>query len=107
MRRIAFLVSLAFGSHLFAGLALAHHSQAGIFDSGKTVEVSGVVKSVSWRNPHGQILLSVKNDRIKLNIPGTSAGIYIAVLAFAERFGETRSEMPDAIISKKIFIPAK
>ena len=63
MRRIAFLVSLAFGSHLFAGLALAHHSQAGIFDSGKTVEVSGVVKSVSWRNPHGQILLSVKNDR--------------------------------------------
>ncbi len=42
--------------------ALAHHSQAGIFDSKHTVEVTGVVKSVSWRNPHGQIVLAVTDD---------------------------------------------
>jgi Family of unknown function (DUF6152) len=40
-----------------AGLARAHHSQVGIFDSSETVEVTGVIKSVSWRNPHGQIIL--------------------------------------------------
>jgi hypothetical protein len=39
------------------GAARAHHSQVGIFDSNETVEVTGVVKSVSWRNPHGQIIL--------------------------------------------------
>jgi hypothetical protein len=50
------------GFTLFAGSARAHHSQAGIFDSTKTIEVTGVIKSVSWRNPHGQILLSVRGD---------------------------------------------
>jgi hypothetical protein len=58
-------MSLVLGLNMFAGLADAHHSQAGIFDSSKTIEVSGVVKSVSWRNPHGQILLSVKDDKGK------------------------------------------
>lgn len=55
------LVSLAAGAAAIAGLALAHHSQAGIFDSQQTIEVSGVIKSISWRNPHGQILLDVTN----------------------------------------------
>ena len=55
------LVSCAVGAASLGGLALAHHSQAGIFDSRETIEVSGVIKSVSWRNPHGQILLDVTN----------------------------------------------
>jgi hypothetical protein len=38
------------GLNVFVGLAHAHHSQAGIFDSQKTIEVTGLVKSVSWRN---------------------------------------------------------
>jgi hypothetical protein len=45
-----------------AGLVHAHHSQVGIFDSSRRVEVTGVIKSVSWRNPHGQIILEVTND---------------------------------------------
>jgi hypothetical protein len=53
------------GLSIFVGVAHAHHSQAGIFDSTKTVEVTGVVKSVSWRNPHGQILLAVKDEKGK------------------------------------------
>jgi len=44
------------------GVALAHHSQVGLFDSDGVIEVSGVVKSVSWRNPHGQILLEVTDE---------------------------------------------
>src|SRR5262249_6296246 len=63
MRRFVRLVSLVLGLNVFVGFAHAHHSQAGIFDSSKTIEVSGVVKSVSWRNPHGQILLSVKDEK--------------------------------------------
>lgn len=56
-RRHALLVSL-----VFAGAANAHHSQVGIFDSRQTIEITGVIKSVSWRNPHGQILLDVTDE---------------------------------------------
>ena len=63
MRRFVRLVSLVLGLNVFVGFAHAHHSQAGIFDAGKTIEVSGVIKSVSWRNPHGQILLTVKDAK--------------------------------------------
>ena len=63
MRRFEWFVSLVLGLNVFVGFAHAHHSQAGIFDSRKTIEVSGVVRSVSWRNPHGQILLSVKDGK--------------------------------------------
>ena len=63
MRRLVRLVSLVLALNVFVGFAHAHHSQAGIFDSKKTIEVSGVVRSVSWRNPHGQILLSVKDEK--------------------------------------------
>src|SRR5215510_14679597 len=63
MLRFVRLVSLVLGLNVFVGFAHAHHSQAGIFDSRKTVEVSGIVKSVSWRNPHGQTLLSVKDEK--------------------------------------------
>jgi hypothetical protein len=59
------LVRVILGLSIFVGVAHAHHSQAGIFDSTKTVEVTGVVKSVSWRNPHGQILLAVKDEKGK------------------------------------------
>ena len=58
MFRFAALLILA----TVAGTAAAHHSQAGIFDSKSTIEINGVVKKVSWRNPHGQILLDVTDD---------------------------------------------
>ena len=63
MRRFFRIVSVVLGLAVFGDFAQAHHSQAGIFDSRKTIEVTGVVRSVSWRNPHGQILLSVKDEK--------------------------------------------
>jgi hypothetical protein len=60
LRSLRLVGSAALVSAL-GGFAHAHHSQAGIFDSRQTVEVSGVIKSISWRNPHGQILLDVMN----------------------------------------------
>jgi hypothetical protein len=50
----------------FAGTASAHHSQAGLFDSSKTIEITGVVKAISWRNPHGRITLAVADDKGKV-----------------------------------------
>ena len=35
--------------------ALAHHSTAAIYDSGRTIEVAGIVEELSWRNPHGEL----------------------------------------------------
>ena len=63
MRRFFCIPSMVLGLAVFVDSAHAHHSQAGVFDSNKTIEVTGVVKSVSWRNPHGQILLSVKDQK--------------------------------------------
>lgn len=56
-RPIALLLLL-----VIAVTAQAHHSQAGIFNSRETIEITGVIKSVSWRNPHGQILLDVTGE---------------------------------------------
>ena len=58
MRQFFQIVIVVAGFAVFGDLAYAHHSQAGIFDSRKTIEITGVVKSVSWRNPHGQIPVS-------------------------------------------------
>src|SRR5688500_4385181 len=63
MRQFFRIVSLVLGLAVFGDFADAHHSQAGIFDSTRTIEVTGVVKSVSWRNPHGQILLAVRDEK--------------------------------------------
>src|SRR5262245_6162709 len=46
---------------LLATRVVAHHSTAAIYDGSKTIEVTGVVDSISWRNPHGQILLSARD----------------------------------------------
>src|SRR5688572_11709169 len=63
MRKLFRIGSVLLGLAVTGDFAHAHHSQAGVFDPNKTIEVTGIVKSVSWRNPHGQILLSVKDDK--------------------------------------------
>lgn len=61
MLRFLRLCGLVVGLVALAGSGYAHHSQAGIFDSKQNIEVTGVIKSISWRNPHGQVLLDVTN----------------------------------------------
>jgi len=46
---------------LLATSATAHHSTAAIYDGSKTIEVTGTVDKIHWRNPHGQILLSARD----------------------------------------------
>ncbi len=42
--------------------AVAHHSTVAIYDSSRTIEVTGVVEEVSWRNPHGRLLLRSQDE---------------------------------------------
>ena len=42
--------------------ALAHHSFAAEFDSGKTVTLRGVVSKVDWVNPHIFVYVDVKDE---------------------------------------------
>jgi hypothetical protein len=47
---------------LIATAASAHHSTVAIYDSSRTVEVTGIVREISWRNPHGRLLLETTDD---------------------------------------------
>ena len=55
--------SLLFIFGLACCSAWAHHTAIGVFDTSRTIEVSGTVESFSWRNPHGQIVLAGDDGR--------------------------------------------
>ena len=38
-------------------VAAAHHSTVAIYDSSQVVEATGVVEEISWRNPHGRLVI--------------------------------------------------
>ncbi len=47
---------------LMAGAAVqAHHSTAGVYDPGKEVTVKGALSKLQFVNPHGSIVVTVKN----------------------------------------------
>ena len=58
MRRIISLLSILG----LAQVAAAHHSTTAIYDSSRTIEVTGVVEEISWRNPHGRLLLRAPDE---------------------------------------------
>ena len=40
----------------------AHHSTAGVYDPGKEVTVKGALAKLQFVNPHGSIVVTVKNE---------------------------------------------
>jgi len=58
--RIAAFAGLAAALAMMANVALAHHSLAGQFDTGRTFDITGVVSRVDWVNPHTYIYVDVK-----------------------------------------------
>jgi len=42
--------------------SFAHHSTVAVYDSNRMIEVTGVIESFSWRNPHGQIVIAVEDE---------------------------------------------
>lgn len=47
---------------LAGGAALAHHSLSGVYDIRGSGEVTGIIKSVEFINPHGVMTLEVPGD---------------------------------------------
>lgn len=58
MIRVLLPVALA----LAAPSALAHHSVAGQFDSGRPVRLTGVISKIDWINPHTYFHLEVTGE---------------------------------------------
>jgi hypothetical protein len=56
----AFGFAVVFGG-LMAGPVQAHHSTAGVYDPGKEVTVKGALTKLQFVNPHGSIVVTVKN----------------------------------------------
>src|SRR5437870_1315575 len=56
-RRLIFIASLVIIAG--AGRAFAHHSFTAAYESGKRVEIEGVVKEFIWRNPHSFVRIEV------------------------------------------------
>ena len=52
---------VAFGCLMGSASLQAHHSTAGVYDPGKEVKVSGALAKLQFVNPHGSIVVTVKN----------------------------------------------
>ena len=52
---------VAFGCLVTSASLQAHHSTAGVYDPGKEVKVTGALAKLQFVNPHGSIVVSVKN----------------------------------------------
>ena len=52
---------VVFGCLMASASLQAHHSTAGIYDPGKSGEVTGALSKIQFVNPHGSITITVKN----------------------------------------------
>src|SRR5262245_9821179 len=89
-----------------SGSLQAHHSLAGVYDMKKDMELSGSVEQIKFVNPHGSLIIAVKN-------PDGSTTQWVLTLgsapAFAQRgigkTGPNALHTGDNITVK--FLPAK
>jgi len=92
---------------LMAGAALqAHHSLAGVYDMKKEAEMAGSVESVRFVNPHGSLVLAVKNaDGTSTNWVFTLGSATALAARGVGRTGPNALHAGDMI--KVTFIPAR
>ena len=62
MTRNGFILILALVVVAGAGRLFAHHSFTAAYESGKRIEIEGVVKEFVWRNPHSFVRIEVMKD---------------------------------------------
>ena len=59
MKRSARIIIAILAVTAGVGRAFAHHSFTAAYESGKRVEIEGVVKEFVWRNPHSFVRIEV------------------------------------------------
>jgi len=65
---------LLVGICAFVTPAAAHHSFAAVFDRDQPIEISGIVSSVEWLNPHVWFYVDVRNEDGKVENWGFEMG---------------------------------
>lgn len=60
------VILVAVGLSILALPAFAHHSGAAVFDSNKKINLTGVVTSLEWTNPHAHFFIDVKDESGKV-----------------------------------------
>lgn len=91
---------------LMAASVQAHHSLAGVYDMKKEAEMAGAVESVRFVNPHGSLVLAVKNaDGTSTNWVFTLGSATALAARGVGRTGPNALSAGDMI--KVTFIPAR
>ena len=92
--------------------AAAHHSTAAIYDSSQTIEVSGTVEAISWRNPHGQLTVRAVDGTVwEAEMPAIVIlrilGIRQDLIAVGDRVtvaGPPARRRPDEMLARNILL---
>jgi hypothetical protein len=88
MNRILLCIAAMTAGITVAATATPHHSTVAIYDGNRTVEITGVVNQIHWRNPHGQILLDVRDpagNRVQWEVE-TPAIVVLRILGIGRDF---------------------
>jgi hypothetical protein len=94
------------GALLTAGSLQAHHSLAGVYDLGKTERATGTVQQLKFTNPHGSLVIDIKNaagEPKTWNL--TTGSINVLTTAGVSATGPNRLKAGDVITVS--FNPAK
>ena len=84
MTRLGLFITAVF----LATSAAAHHSTVAIYDQSRTIEVTGVVDEIHWRNPHGRILLDAEDESgetVQWEVE-TPSVVVLRILGIGQRF---------------------
>ena len=97
---------VACGTLLAASSLQAHHSLAGVYDLGKTERATGVVQQLKFTNPHGSLVIDIKNtEGVAKTWNLTTGSINVLTNAGVSATGPNRLKAGDVITVS--FNPAK
>ena len=68
------LVAVVLLALIAASPVLAHHSLAGVYDLNKTERATGVVQKFAFVNPHGALVISIKNAQGEARVWSLTTG---------------------------------
>jgi len=99
MKRSALIFVATLAVIAGAGRAFAHHSFTAAYESGKRMEIEGVVKEFVWRNPHSFVRIEVTNKEGKTETWNPTRGSSTQLSAAKYPVTRTTLKFGDRIIA--------